>query len=173
MVLSPGSSAGPLALPLPAKLQLLHTPEHAPGAVVAGLELVRTNTDLLTDLQSSFVGRERADFPSGIQEKQAATLVRSEPDDPTSVRKPSQRLNRLHGLRIAAADPLKRQLDPALLGLMDPGPRPSFEVFADANPATAPHLLALAQSLEYGATTHTRWELSDAGEDLIHPSELV
>ncbi len=154
-------------------LQLLHTPDHALDAPIDALELVRTDADLLTDLESSFVDLDCADSPSGIQQKQASTIVRREPDNAASVLEPGQRSNSLHRFRIAATDPLKRLLDPAPLRLLDPAPGPSFEVFADPNPATSPQLLALAESLEYGAATDARRELSDGGENLIHPSELV
>ena len=55
---------------------------------------------------------------------------------------------------------------------MKVGPGPSFEVFADDNPATLPHLLALAESLDYGAATGVRRELSEGCQDLIDPSEI-
>ncbi len=154
-------------------LQLLHTPDHALDAPIAGFELVRTNADLLTDLQSSFVDLERADSASGIDESQASTVVRREPDDAASVLEPELQSNGLHGFRILGTDPLKRLLDPVPLGLLDPAPGPSFEVSADANAATSPHLLALAESLEYGAATGVRRELSEACQDLIDPGELV
>jgi hypothetical protein len=154
-------------------LQVLHTPDHALDAPVVGLDLLCTDADLLTDLQSSFVALDRADSPSGIQENQASAIVCSEPDDPASVLEPGLRSNGLHGFRILGTDPLKRLLDPGLLGLLDPAPGASFEVFADENPATSPHLLALAESLEYGAAADARRELSDAREDFIDPSELV